>query len=162
MAIVNRMSKTSGSSKRASPSPPASSLNAKHTMQANRGKDTAPELLLRGALRRAGLPGYRLHWRRAPGRPDVAFPGRRVAVFVNGCFWHRCPHCSPPVPKANRDFWLRKFSDNQLRDARKSAELEAMGWRVITLWECQLKADPALAAAAVADIVRGHTSGPPT
>ena len=131
-------------------------------MQANRGKDTAPELLLRRELRRAGVSGYRLHWTKAPGRPDIAFPGRRVAVFVNGCFWHRCPHCSPPVPKTNRDFWLRKFCANQLRDARKSSELEAMGWTIITLWECQLKADPAHAAAAVAHVVRDQTSGPPT
>lgn len=74
--------------------PPASSEAVRHSMQGNRGKNTKPELLVRAHLREAGLTGYRLHWHVA-GRPDVAWPGKRVAVMVNGCFWHRCPHCHP-------------------------------------------------------------------
>ncbi len=111
-------------------------------MQANRGKDTGPELKLRKLLREAGYSGYRLHWKKAPGRPDIAYPGRRVAIFVNGCFWHRCPHCNPPTPKSNREFWEAKFAANAERDARKNAELVAAGWTVLTVWECQIETAP--------------------
>jgi len=130
-------------------------------MQANRGKNTSPELLLRRTLRDAGLLGYRLHWASVPGRPDIAYPGRRVAIFVNGCFWHRCPRCNPPHPKANRDFWAQKFAANQSRDRRKTAELEEMGWRVLTVWECTLKADPEAALAEIQHALSDQTSGPP-
>jgi DNA mismatch endonuclease Vsr len=111
-------------------------------MKGNTREGTKPELELRRLLRTAGLQGYRLHWKKAPGSPDIAYPGRRVAIFVNGCFWHRCPHCSPSLPKSHADFWERKFVRNQERDARKIAELENRGWRVITVWECQLAAHP--------------------
>lgn len=134
-----------------SKSPPASSEAARHTMQANRGKNTRPEMELRCLLRAAGFPGYRLHWKKAPGRPDIAFPGRKVAIFVNGCYWHRCPHCHPPAPRANAEFWEAKFVANEARDARQIAELEATGWVVITVWECQLRTDP---QSVVAEVVR--------
>jgi DNA mismatch endonuclease (patch repair protein) len=130
-------------------------------MQANRGKDTSPELLLRRALREAGLSGYRLHWSQAPGRPDIAYPGRKVAIFVNGCFWHRCPHCDPPHPKANRQFWADKFAENCARDQRKSRELEESGWKVLTVWECRLKSNLVSVIAEVEQVVRRQTAGPP-
>lgn len=110
-------------------------------MRGNRAKNTKPELLVRRLLRRVGYGGYRLHWK-VPGRPDIAYPGRRVAIFVNGCYWHRCPQCDPPLPKAHRDFWEEKFARNIQRDARKTRDLEDLGWRVITVWECQLRDDP--------------------
>jgi len=106
-----------------------------------RGKDTKPEFVLRRALREVGAPGYRLHWKKAPGRPDIAYPGRKLAVFVHGCYWHRCPHCSPSIPKTHTDFWQKKFARNQERDARKLRELEDAGWEVIVLWECEIKKD---------------------
>ncbi|HJA28858.1 MAG TPA: very short patch repair endonuclease [Candidatus Olsenella pullicola] len=108
-------------------------------MQANRSKNTKPELLVRAALREAGLTGYRLHWKKAPGRPDVCFPGRRVAIFVHGCFWHRCPHCSPSRPKTHPEFWEAKFARNRERDGRDSALLVSAGWTVIVVWECRLR-----------------------
>jgi len=111
-----------------------------------RGKDTKPELVLRRALREVGAPGYRLHWKKAPGRPDIAYPGRKLAVFVHGCYWHRCPHCGPSMPKTHTDFWQKKFERNQERDARKVRELEDAGWDVIVVWECQLKKDPLVPA----------------
>lgn len=114
-------------------------------MRANVAKNTSPELRVRAMLRKSGFPGYRLHWRGAPGRPDIAYPGRRVAIFVNGCFWHRCPKCKPPAPKSNADFWNRKFALNAERDARKVRELEASGWTVFTVWECETRDDAALA-----------------
>lgn len=109
-------------------------------MKANKGRDTGPELLLRRALRETGWPGYRVNWK-VPGRPDIAYPGRKVAIFVNGCFWHRCPICNLPSPKSNVEFWKTKFEKNVERDRRKSIELNEMGWTVITVWECQIKKD---------------------
>lgn len=113
-------------------------------MKGNVRAGTKPELALRRLLRQAGFPGYRLHWKNAPGRPDIAYPGRKVAVFVNGCFWHRCPHCSPPMPRSHPDFWERKFIRNAERDARKLQELEAAGWKTLVVWECELKSHPEL------------------
>lgn len=93
---------------------------------------------MRQRLWDAGLRGYRLHWKVA-GRPDIAWPGKKVALFVNGCFWHRCPHCKPSMPKRNVEYWVVKFDLNQERDARKIRELEEAGWKVHVIWECQLK-----------------------
>ena len=111
------------------------------SMQGNKRADTKPEMLVRQRLRAAGLTGYRLQWGKAPGRPDIAFPGRKIAIFVNGCFWHRCPHCHPSTPKRNTEFWEAKFRRNVERDASARAELEQMGWLAITIWECELKRD---------------------
>ena len=108
-------------------------------MRANRARDTGPERALRRALRGSGHPGYRLNWRGAPGRPDVSYPGRRVAVFVHGCFWHHCPRCHPALPRANQAFWARKFELNRERDARKRTQLEARGWAVHEVWECDIR-----------------------
>lgn len=115
------------------------SLATHHVMQANRSKNTKPELLVRQKLREAGLPGYRLHWKKAPGKPDVCYPGRKVAVFVNGCYWHRCPHCALPMPKSNVEFWQQKFARNRARDARDQRMLVEQGWKVLVVWECRLK-----------------------
>lgn len=136
-------------------SPPASSPATRSTMQANRGTNTGPEMRLRRLLREAGYPGYRLHWKKAPGRPDIAYPGRKIAVFVNGCFWHRCPHCNLALPKSHVDYWEAKFAANRERDARKTAELEAAGWTVLTIWECRIRKD---APAEVARVVAALTS----
>lgn len=123
-------------------------------MQANRGKNTRPEMQLRRLLREAGYPGYRLHWGKAAGRPDIAYPGRKVAIFVNGCYWHRCPHCTPPAPKTNAEFWEAKFVANEARDARQSAELEGMGWTVATVWECEIRAEPGRVVAKLVEVLR--------
>lgn len=111
------------------------------SMQGNKRRDTKPELLVRRRLRAAGLTGYRLDWAKAPGRPDIAFPGRKIAIFVNGCYWHRCPHCNPSMPSKNVEFWEAKFRRNVERDARALTELEKLGWTAITIWECELKRD---------------------
>lgn len=108
-------------------------------MQANRARDTGPERTLRRALRGAGLGGYRLGWRKVPGRPDISYPGRRVAIFVHGCYWHHCPRCYPHLPKSNPEFWARKFELNHERDARKRRQLEQRGWTVHEIWECDIR-----------------------
>ena len=105
--------------------PEPTSESTSKVMRSNKGKGTGPELIVRKALRDAGFPGYRLNWKKAPGRPDIAFPGRKIAIFVNGCFWHRCPLCNYPLPKAHSDFWKQKFERNVERDSRKIKELEA-------------------------------------
>jgi DNA mismatch endonuclease, patch repair protein len=107
-------------------------------MQANKAKDTKPEVLLRKALWKAGLRGYRLHPKQLPGRPDISFAKDRLAVFINGCFWHRCPTCNLPFPKSNTNFWKKKFDNNVTRDQKKIAALEEIGWRTITVWECKI------------------------
>lgn len=121
------------------PAPPAATPAVRRSMQGNRPRDTKPEMLLRRALWSAGLRGYRLDYGKAPGRPDIAYVGKRVAIFVHGCFWHRCPHCDLPHPKTNPDYWERKFVRNRERDARKVRELKEAGWRVLIFWECELK-----------------------
>lgn len=108
------------------------------SMKGNKGKDTKPEMLVRKRLRSEGLTGYRIHWH-APGKPDIAFPGKKVAIFVNGCFWHRCPHCNPSTPKTNQDYWIPKFKRNQERDQKNYELLRKDGWRVHVIWECELK-----------------------
>ena len=108
-------------------------------MSSIRAKNTKPELMLRKALWAAGIRGYRLHWKKAPGRPDICFPGRKIAIFVHGCFWHRCPHCQPSLPKSHSKFWKEKFKKNVERDERKETLLKEANWKVFTVWECQLK-----------------------
>ena len=108
-------------------------------MSANKGKDTGPERALKEALKRAGLGGYEPNFRGVPGRPDIAYPGRKLAVFVNGCYWHRCPRCNLSLPKTNTEYWRAKFDRNQERDQCKQQELEQLGWKVITVWECEIR-----------------------
>jgi DNA mismatch endonuclease (patch repair protein) len=124
---------------------PAKSSTSR-VMSANRGKSTTPELLLRKSLSSSGLRGYRLNWRKAPGTPDIAFVKNKTAIFVNGCFWHRCPYCKPKMPKTHARFWANKFSSNKKRDKAKRALLAKNGWKVFTFWECQVKSDPQRAA----------------
>lgn len=122
-------------------------------MLANRGRDTGPELALRQELRREGLRGYRTSLRVAGVRPDIVFTGRRVAVFVHGCFWHRCPVCAYPLPRANRQFWSSKFRRNRRRDEEKRRQLETEGWKVIEVWSHDIESDLAGAARRVARLL---------
>lgn len=108
-------------------------------MSAIKAKNTKPELLFRKALWLSGLRGYRVHQKGLPGTPDVAFIGNRLAIFIHGCFWHRCPHCQPSQPKSNTEFWNEKFRKNVERDARKEQQLTEHGWRVLAIWECEVK-----------------------
>ena len=95
-------------------------------------KDTKPELLIRRELHARGMR-FRLH-PKLPGRPDIAFTRAKLAVFVDGCFWHRCPEHGT-VPRNNREWWLTKLGENVARDRRKDEQLAALGWIVMHLWE---------------------------
>ena len=107
-------------------------------MSAIKPINTKPELILRRALCDNGLKGYRLHWKKVPGRPDIAFPGKKLAIFVNGCYWHQCPYCQPKIPKSHSKFWIEKFRQNIKRDHEKIVQLNERGWNSLTIWECQL------------------------
>ena len=109
-----------------------------------RSTNTKPELAVRRALHAQGYR-YRLHGRGLPGRPDLVFAKRRVAVFVHGCFWHRHDGCPKSrLPKTRRDYWRRKFDGNVVRDQRNERQLVAAGWRVFVAWECEIQKDATL------------------
>lgn len=107
-----------------------------------KGRDTKPEVRLRSLLHRAGFR-FRLHASELPGRPDIVMPKHRAVIFVNGCFWHRHEGCRFTTNPATRvEFWQNKFDGTMKRDQRNRDLLEKSGWRVITVWECDLKAFP--------------------
>ena len=101
------------------------------------------ELAMAAVLRHAGLIGYRKHWPIA-GKPDFAWPGLKIALFVDGCFWHGCPTCNRPS-KSNVSFWEKKVADNQRRDNRVARRLRRDGWSVLRVWECKVGAAATLA-----------------
>lgn len=114
-----------------------------------RSRDTKPEKALRSALHRAGFR-FRLHAPHLPGTPDIVFPARRKVIFVHGCFWHM-HRCQRPTrqPKSNREYWIPKLQANRKRDARNRRRLAVLGWRTLTIWECEIKQiDKALRKAA--------------
>lgn len=102
-----------------------------------RQKDTGPELVVRRCLHRLGFR-FRLHRRDLPGTPDIVFPGRKKAIFVHGCFWHRHEGCKKATtPKTRVAFWTEKFEANKERDRRKLLQLDARGWDCLVVWECE-------------------------
>ena len=132
-------------------------------MRRVKGRDTTPEMTVRRVLTRLGAR-YRLHRKDLPGKPDVVLPGRKLALFVHGCFWHGhdCAR-GARVPKQNRDYWVGKVGRNRARDAASRQALEAGGWRVETIWECELK-DASALSRRVAHLLQGHVrrrSAPP-
>jgi DNA mismatch endonuclease, patch repair protein len=137
-------------------SPIPKSDTVSKVMSANKPNDTKPELILRKELREIGLSGYRLHWKKAPGRPDIAYPGRKIGIFVHGCFWHRCPLCNLPLPKSHQDFWEEKFRKNKERDSAKIHKLEDAGWKVFVFWECEIKEDVDKCARTINDYIRNY------
>jgi DNA mismatch endonuclease (patch repair protein) len=118
------------------------------------------ELEFRRAAWAAGIRGYRVQ-PRLPGRPDMYFPRLRLAVFIHGCFWHRCGVCDLREPKANAEFWHRKFEDNLERDRWVEAELERLGIETITIWEHEIRPDATARARALAAEIerRQHMAG---
>jgi DNA mismatch endonuclease, patch repair protein len=103
-----------------------------------RGKDTTPELVVRGVAHRLGLR-FRLHSAKLPGRPDLVFPRWKAVVLVHGCFWHRHDCGLAATPKTRSDFWKAKFEANQRRDRKVKSDLKSCGWRVLEIWECETR-----------------------
>jgi DNA mismatch endonuclease (patch repair protein) len=111
-----------------------------------RSKNTKPEKRVRSLLHRLGYR-FRLHRRHLPGTPDIVLPKHRAAIFVHGCFWHVHPGCARATTPATRiDFWTDKLARNVARDTRNQRELAAAGWRVLVVWECETRDEPALEA----------------
>jgi DNA mismatch endonuclease (patch repair protein) len=134
-------------------------------MRAIGSSGTSAELKVRRLVWSLG-GRYRLNRTDLPGKPDIVLPGRHLALFVHGCFWHGhdCRR-GARVPKANRDYWLAKIAANRGRDIRARAALEALGWRVETVWECELR-DPSTVSARIAawlagDGVKRGAASPP-
>jgi DNA mismatch endonuclease, patch repair protein len=104
-----------------------------------KGQNTKPELIVRSLLHRLGYR-FRLHRRDLPGKPDIVLPRYKTIIFVHGCFWHRHNDCRfAYTPKSRTEFWLKKLESNVIRDNQVRSELELLGWRVITVWECELR-----------------------
>jgi DNA mismatch endonuclease (patch repair protein) len=115
-------------------SPEARSEN----MSKIRNADTGPEMTVRRLVHSMGYR-YRLHKRDLPGCPDLVFPAMRKAIFVHGCFWHRHQGCKYAyTPKSRVDFWISKLEGNRIRDVKNLTELEQLGWKVLTVWECEI------------------------
>ncbi len=121
-------------------------LDRSAVMRAVKSRDTGPERAVRAMLRPIA-PGYRLHRVDLPGKPDIVYGGRKLAIFVHGCFWHGhdCPR-GARMPKANADYWRAKIGRNRARDEKTLAAYPAMGWRSLVVYECELKNRAALAA----------------
>jgi DNA mismatch endonuclease (patch repair protein) len=109
------------------------------------------EVVLRARLVRGGVRGWRLHAKDVAGCPDFVFDTRRIAVFVDGCFWHGCPTCHRP-PSSNQEYWTKKVERNTARDRRNTRLLRKDGWRVLRVWEHELKADAARVARRIAGL----------
>ena len=123
------------------------------TMQGNKAKNSKPELLLRKALWQAGVRGYRVHVKDLPGKPDLVFSAKKLVVFVHGCYWHSCPICAIARPRHNAAYWSEKLAGNSRRDAAHAARLAELGWRVHTVWECQVKSSLAEVVQTIKDLI---------
>ena len=110
-----------------------------YNMSRIKGKNTKPEMLVRKYLFAHGFR-YRLHSKKLPGKPDIVLPKYKTVIFVHGCFWHGHKDCKYfVVPKTRTDWWLNKINGNKANDAKKVQTLAQAGWKVLIVWECQLK-----------------------
>jgi len=104
-----------------------------------KGRDTAPEMIVRSLLHRLGFR-FRLHRKDLPGKPDIVLPKYKTVIFVHGCFWHQHEDCKASVrPTSNIEYWSKKLDRNIARDEENKAALKAEGWHVVILWECEIK-----------------------
>lgn len=115
-------------------------VSRSENMRRIRSKNSKPELTVRMALRAQGHIGYRLHRKEVPGNPDIVFLGAKRAIFVNGCFWHG-HNCKVGLrrPRTNQDYWIPKIRRTQERDCRNLTALVEQGWKVLVVWECEIK-----------------------
>ena len=119
-----------------SPNPKNSSISKLMSSVSLRG--SRPEEMVRKFLSTNKVLGYRLNCQGILGRPDICFKKSKIAIFIHGCFWHRCPKCDLSLPHHNRDFWSNKFEANVARDKKNCTILKKEGWEVITIWECEI------------------------
>jgi DNA mismatch endonuclease (patch repair protein) len=112
----------------------------KLNMSRIRGKDTGPEIKLRQLLWSNGVRGYRLHYN-LPGKPDIVFTKKKIAIFIDGCFWHKCPVCFQE-PETRKEFWMKKIQSNVDRDMKNTELLQNDGWTVLRFWEHEIRKTP--------------------
>ncbi|MDY3203266.1 very short patch repair endonuclease [Methanocorpusculum bavaricum] len=124
----------------------------KKNMSRIHGKNTSPELKLRKLLWKSGLRGYRVYYN-LPGKPDIVFTKQKLAIFVDGCFWHKCPVCFRP-PATNGEFWNEKLQKNVERDLRVNEELQNTGWTVLRIWEHEIKKTPDVVVGKIRELLR--------
>lgn len=105
-----------------------------------RAKNTGPEVKLRKLLSAAGIRGYRIHYN-LPGKPDIVFTKKKIAIFIDGCFWHKCPICFQE-PETRKEFWLKKIQSNVDRDKKVNTQLKEGGWKIIRIWEHEIRIEP--------------------
>ncbi len=118
-----------------------------------RSEQTGVEVAFRKYLWRKGWRGYRINFKGLPGKPDIAYIHKRVAIFIDGCFWHKCPRCYTE-PKTNKDYWIPKIQMNIDRDKQQNIILERLGWTVVRIWEHEIKEDIDACAEKVAKILK--------
>ena len=125
--------------KRDKRSPIPKSSTVSKIMSSIKGKNTKPEIALRKHLYESNIRGYRVNYAKLPGKPDIVFTKKKVAIFVNGCYWHGCEVCGWKIPKHNPDYWISKIKKTRLRDEVKKKKLEELGYTVIVVWEHEIK-----------------------
>ena len=111
-----------------------------YNMSKIRGKNTGPEIKLRKMLWSEGIRGYRIH-HNLPGQPDIVFTKKKIAIFIDGCFWHKCPACFQE-PETRKEFWMKKIQSNVDRDKKVNEQLQAEGWTIIRIWEHEIRKEP--------------------
>jgi DNA mismatch endonuclease (patch repair protein) len=122
-------------------------LNMSHI----RAKNTGPEVKLRKLLFAHGTRGYRIHFD-LPGKPDIVFTKKKIAIFIDGCFWHKCPICFKE-PETRNEFWMKKIQSNIDRDKKVNAQLKTEGWTILRLWEHEIRKDPENAVKKIITII---------
>jgi len=116
-----------------------------------RAKNTDPEVKLRKLLFAEGFRGYRIHYN-LPGKPDIVFKKKKIAIFVDGCFWHKCPVCFQE-PETRKEFWMKKIQSNVDRAAKVNEQLRAEGWTVIRIWEHEIRKEPEKAVKKIIEVL---------
>ena len=112
----------------------------KQNMSRIRGKNTGPEIKLRKKLWSQDVRGYRIHCN-LPGKPDIVFTKKKIAIFIDGCFWHKCPYCFQE-PETRNEFWMKKIGTNVERDLKNTRQLQEDGWTVLRFWEHEIRKTP--------------------
>jgi len=123
----------------------------KFNMSRIRGKNTGPEVKIRKMLYAKGIRGYRIHYN-LPGKPDIIFVRKKIAVFIDGCFWHKCPDCFQE-PETRKDFWMKKIGSNVARDERNTRQLAEAGWTVLRIWEHEVRKTPEQVVRRIMDLL---------
>jgi DNA mismatch endonuclease, patch repair protein len=134
------------------PSPSSKSGAVRTSMKSNKASGTKPEVIVSRILRKKLLSTN------LPGRPDFVYRHKKVVIFVHGCFWHRCPVCNLPLPESNSDFWKRKFERNVERDRLVNKELRGSGWKVVEVWEHEIKENLSLVRQRVRSVLESSSA----